>query len=215
MDSLLEEVLLWGQAGDTGDETEKVLDATRSLATDLCQDMPISKRGNLELVSAFADKVQKTQRESVATTWLLSEHNIEVDEPELKAHLLIDASVGVSYLKKQLATQHPRIAVLEESSKIVNKSLVSITGTRDVLRKQLDWTRALIDRKDRIICDFTDRFCGTSSSLVCKRFTSCHDRLNSRLVDAPIRGENLGGFFVRISENEQSLHMDDPDGEKE
>lgn len=77
MNAMLEESVLWEQdgiAGDgnAGDGNAEALGATRSLITTSGHDVLLLKR-YLEFVRALADKAQRVQRESDATTRHLSE----------------------------------------------------------------------------------------------------------------------------------------------
>lgn len=56
LDALLEEDLLSKQVGDAGNVTNVLLDQNRSSVTSVVHDVPVSKKGNLEVVRALTDK---------------------------------------------------------------------------------------------------------------------------------------------------------------
>lgn len=68
LDALVEEDLLWIQAGDADDVIEEALDAMRSLVEAVGHVVPILKTRYLVLVCALSDKVQRAHSELEATT---------------------------------------------------------------------------------------------------------------------------------------------------
>lgn len=66
--------------------------------------VPVLDKAHLDMVCAFADKVQDAQRESV-TTRQLAVQDAKIKELELKMRLYTDDSIELSDLKKTLAAQ--------------------------------------------------------------------------------------------------------------
>lgn len=64
------------------------------------QDVPIAKKGYLELVHALTDKMQKVQRESNVSARQLSVRRAQIEQLELKVRLLTYDSVAESDVKK-------------------------------------------------------------------------------------------------------------------
>lgn len=176
LDALLKEGRLWEQAGDTGDVTEELLNTKQSLVTAVSHDVPVSKKGYLDLVGALAEKVQKAQRESDATARQLSEKEGKFRGLELKVGLLTDDSVAVSGFHKQLAANDARTAVLEESSANLNSLLASLICSPGALRGELDSARTAISWREHVIRDFADRVCKGYLSLVSAQPTGYRDR---------------------------------------
>lgn len=104
--------MLWGRAIRPSGGTEEALDATRSAVTVGGHNVPVSEKGDLELLRTLADKVQKLQHQLDANTRQLSAQGAEIGELELKIRRFMNDSAVVSDLKKQLADRHVRIAVL-------------------------------------------------------------------------------------------------------
>lgn len=169
--------------------------------------VPASKKGYLELVRAFADKVEKEYRESDAITGQLSEQKEKIGVLELKVHLLTDNSVAVSDLRMQLAALETRNAILEESFANMNKSLSSMTRRHGALRIGLDPGCPAIGRVEHVIQEFKDKDCKWTSLLVRAQSTSYPDSVNTVLADAQIKGIYAGGLCVRASNNMPSLHI--------
>lgn len=87
MKALVEEDLLSELTGDAGDVPGEVFDSSRSLATAVDHDVPASKKGYFELARAPSHTVQKSQRESDITTWLLFVHKKKIRKLELMLRL--------------------------------------------------------------------------------------------------------------------------------
>lgn len=81
---MLDEDQLWGLTDDSGDVTEEAFDASRSLVAAVSHDVPVLKKRYLELVCAFADKVQKVQRVSDVTTRQLAVVEAKIGELEFR-----------------------------------------------------------------------------------------------------------------------------------
>lgn len=67
--------------------TEKVLNATRSLITAVVREVSILMKTDLNVVASLAEKVQKTQCESAATSRPVSRKEGKIGEPELICRL--------------------------------------------------------------------------------------------------------------------------------
>lgn len=75
--------------------TEEVLNATWSLVTAVGHEIPVSKKGYLELIRTLSNKVRNEQRESKATTRQLAVEEVKIRELEMKGRLMTDDSVVV------------------------------------------------------------------------------------------------------------------------
>lgn len=84
-----------------------------------------------------------------------------------------------------------------------------MTRKHGALSMELDSPWAAISRGKRFIRDFADMIYVEYSLQVCAQCTSYCDRLNAMLADAQMRGEYLGGFWVRVSENEYFIYVGD------
>lgn len=146
-------------AADPAHVTRKVHHVAQSLVTTMSHDLPISKKRYLNLVRALADKDQKTQLGSDATTQRLSEKDEKIGDLKWKAGLWTDDYVTVVDWKKQLVARGGRIAVSGVSSRNLNTYLLSTAQSHGHLRMEIDLARAAIAREVRVNQILAERVC--------------------------------------------------------
>lgn len=118
----------------------------------------------------------------------------------MKVRPLADDSVAMEDLKKQFAARDTTMAVLEEFSANLNKSLELMTRSHGAFCMELDRLRPPL-LKGHVIWDFTDSVCKAYSLLVSAQSTSYLDCLNIVRADARMKSEFLRGIYVSVSGN--------------
>lgn len=93
---LVEKIQLWAKARNNGDLSQEALVATRTLINSADQDMPVLKKGYVNLLCCFATEVQTARCESQAQS------REEKDQTPKVGSQNVRRSFRLIMLKKQL-----------------------------------------------------------------------------------------------------------------
>lgn len=108
--ALLEVVLLWAESGDVGDVSEEALVVTRTIITAVRHEVPVFKKGYMELVCSFFTEAQSACLESEVPAPRLADQGANVGVLELNEQLLAGDSGKVSDMRKHLSGKEVDVA---------------------------------------------------------------------------------------------------------
>lgn len=205
LDELLEKDLLWAEGGDRGDVGEDALVATWNIITDEGQEIPVSKKGYVDLRRSLAAELQATRRESKARSCELDIQRPNVEQLELKVPPLTAAAERAVNLQKTLSAKEAEL--VSKKAALETKKIALKAKVRDCDKLNYDWgsAQAVVGREERVIRAFAERVCIRYASTRCAQTSSYRYCLNTLLTDLQLRGEHLNGYQVRVADNGYSL----------